>query len=197
MKKTETKYLNDRVSKLKELDDSFTYRHDNTSYILVYLNKKLIAKFSKDQQLSSVKSELDKLKDYHFDVGTKMIKRRADRRTEIINEIANFFDAYDPENDKNITMNVISKAISVPVGSIWNYFNGTQDLVTQLFIDTFKDTEDKEIEFFDFYMANLDKAKFVFDLKTGVRLDQIEWFDNSCKEKLGYIVAKILENDNV
>ena len=93
-------------------------------------------------------------------------------------------------------MRKIAKLVGISAPTIYYYFGSIRDIATALFIDTFKESDDKKTAFFDFYLTDLDEAKFVFDLDNGVRLDQIEWFDNSCREKLGYIVAKILENDN-
>lgn len=138
------------------------------------------------------------LKENKEKVDAKVQVRREACRSALLTRMLFAIDSHSSTDDSDITVRWLARAISEPVANIYNYFSDVSDVVTQLFIETMEDfeVEDKKTAFFDFYMARPNEAKLFFDLKNGIRLDQIEWFDNSCKEKLGYIVAKILESDN-
>ena len=121
-------------------------------------------------------------------------ERREDRRVEIISKIVEFLGSN--ESDKSLSMRKIAKLVGISAPTIYYYFGSIRDIATALFIDTFNDTDDKKTEFFDFYLSNIDEAKFVFDLDNGVRLDQIEWFDNGQSVKLDTINPVMAMNVN-
>jgi AcrR family transcriptional regulator len=122
-------------------------------------------------------------------------ERRRVKQVEIINVLSEFLSGDD--SGKALSMRVIASMVGLKAPTLYHYFRGgVGEIATALFVDALKDYYDPKTGFFDFYMANINEARFVFDLKNGVNLKEIEWFDNSCKEKLGYIVAKILESDN-